>query len=312
MKKNYFLAVLFAFGMLNANAQFVDDMEAYTVGQPIYTGWWTDWACGGTCAVIASADQAQSGVVSGNVPNDGATDGVLDLGNKIFGSWGLEFSMYVPSGGVGYFNMQGTVPIGAGEWICGNWYFGQPVAGHAGTMEGYIDDTSLGGVDFDFPYDTWFKVVINVDINAGIGASTFEVGINGVTIIPAGTPFTDFAGTYPTSLGGIDFFSIDATNNYYVDDFTYQDSFITIGGAGINDLAAKGFTAYPNPVQNQLNLEAKEAISSVAIYNVLGQEVYSAQVNALNTTVNMSSFTSGAYFVKVNVGGTEGIVKILK
>jgi len=65
-------------------------------------------------------------------------------------------------------------------------------------------------------------------------------------------------------------------------------------------------------VKNILNLNAKEAISSVSIYNVLGQQVYNAKVNALNTTIDTSSFASGAYFVKVNVGGTEGIVKILK
>jgi len=315
MKKNYFLAVLFAFGMSTANAQFVDDMESYTVGSPIYTtpsGWWTDWACGGACSLIASADFAQSGSVSGNVPNNGSTDAVLDMGNKIFGSWGLKFSMYVPSGSHGYFNLQGTVPIGSGEWINGNWYFGQPNAGHAGSMEGYIDDTSLGGVDFDFPYDQWFDVVINVDINAGIGAATWELGINGTVVVAAGAAFTDGGGTYPTSLGGIDFFSIDTGNNYYVDDFDYINGVHPIGQTGVNDLAAKGFSAYPNPVKNILNLNAKEAISSVSIYNVLGQQVYNAKVNALNTTIDTSSFASGAYFVKVNVGGTEGIVKILK
>ncbi len=311
MKKNYFLAVLFAFGMLTANAQQTDDMESYTVGQPIYTGWWTDWACGGTCAAVASSDQAQSGVVSGQIPDDTTTDAVLDLGNKIFGEWGLKFSMYIPVGQIGYFNLQGTVPIGAGEWIVGNIYFGEPQSGAVGdpAIPGYIDDTALGGVDFDHPFGAWFDVVINVDISAGIGASTWEMAVDGVVIVPAGTPFTDNAGTYPTSLGGIDFFSIDASNNYYMDDFDYCDCLHTLG---TNDLTTVGFSAYPNPVKDVLNLEAREAISTVSIYNVLGQEVYNAEVNALNASIDMSSFTSGAYFVKVNVGGVEGIQKVIK
>ena len=151
--------------------------------------------------------------------------------------------MYVPSGSHGYFNLQGTVPIGGGEWINGNWYFGQPNAGHAGSMEGYIYDTSLGGVDFDFPYDQWFDVVINVDINSGIGAATWELGINGTVVVAAGAAFTDGGGTYPTSLGGIDFFSIDTGNNYYLDYICYGNSFIGIpGGEPDVDNDGDGFT----------------------------------------------------------------------
>jgi hypothetical protein len=45
---------------------------------------------------------------------------------------------------------------------------------------------------------------------------------------------------------------------------------------------------------------------------VVGQEVYNSNMNALTATIDMASFASGAYFVKVNVGGTEAVVKILK
>lgn len=308
MKKNYFLAVLFTFAMVSMNAQFVDDMESYTDGQPIIGGWWTDWGCGGGpgCAIMSSSAQAQGGGLSGLIPGDGTTDAVLDLGNKIFGSWGLDMWMYIPGGKEGYFNLQGTVPIGAGEWIVGNIYFNQD---NGAPGVGLIDDSALGGVNFNFPHDQWFRIVMNVDINAGIGASTWEFWVDGSEVIPAGTAFTDNAGTYPTSLGGIDFFSGNTNHEFYMDTFTYQDSFIPLG---IADLEAKGFSAYPNPVSNILNVRANEAISSVSIYNILGQEVYNAKLNAVSSTIDMSSYASGAYFVKVNIGGTEGIVKIVK
>jgi hypothetical protein len=313
MKKNYLFAVLFAFGMMNVNAQnieFMDDMEAYTVGAPIYQDHWTDWACGGTCAVTASGDFARSGSVSGNVPGDTTTDGVLDMGNKIFGTWGLEFYMYIPSGKEGYYNLQGTVPITAGEWIVGNINFNEAL-GAPGV--GVIDLSTADLTDditFAFPHDAWFSIITNVDISAGISAATWQMYVNGVEVVPSGTAFADGVGTTPTSLGGIDFFSVSADNNFYLDDFLYQDQFIN--PAGVQDLEAKGFSAYPNPVKNVLNLKANEEISSAVVYNVLGQEVYNANVNALSSTIDMSSFASGAYFVKVTIGGTEGIVKILK
>ncbi|MBZ0326075.1 MAG: T9SS type A sorting domain-containing protein [Altibacter sp.] len=312
MKKNYFLAVLFTFAMVSVNAQFTDDMESYTDGQPISGGHWTDWGCGGGagCAIMSSSAQAHGGSLSGYVPDDTTTDAVLDLGNKIFGTWGLSFWAYVPSGKEGYYNLQGTVPIGPGEWIVGNIYFNKD---NANPGVGEIDDSALGVVNFNFPHDEWFYVAMNVDISAGIGASTWEFGVNGNVAIPAGTAFTDNAGTYPTSLGGLDLFSINANHQMWYDDFTYQDSFVSMDPPlGVNDLAAKGFAAYPNPVSNILNLKANEAITSVAIFNILGQEVYNAKVNAVSSTVDMSSYASGAYFVKVNIGGTEGIVKVVK
>jgi hypothetical protein len=281
-------------------------MESYTDGQPIYQDHWTDWACGGTCALISSSAQALSGGLSGMVPGDGTTDAVLDLGNKIFGEWGLSFWMYVPSGKEGYWNLQGTVPIGAGEWIVGNIFFNQDL-GAPGV--GLIDNSALGPVNFNFPHDEWFRIIMNWDINAGIGAATWEMIVDGATVIPAGTAFTDGVGTVPTSLGGIDFFSITTDNLFYVDDFDYQNAFITLGTA---DLDSKGFAAYPNPVSNVLNLRANEAITSVAIYNILGQQVHNSKINATSSTIDMSSYASGAYFVKVNIGGTEGIVKIVK
>jgi Secretion system C-terminal sorting domain len=306
MKKHYFLVALFALALTSVNAQFVDDMESYTVGSPISGDWWTDWGCGGGagCAIMSSDAQANDGSKSGLVPSDGTTDAVLDLGNKIFGTWYLTFYMYVPSNQEGYWNLQGTVPIGAGEWIMGNFFFNQDLASPG---VGSIDNSPLGAVSFDFPHDQWFAVELNVDISLGISLATCELNIAGNNVIPAGTPFTDGVGTVPTSLGGIDFFSISANNLYYVDSLVYSDNVV-----GTQDFSSKGFSVYPNPVNNILNLQANESISNVAIYNVLGQEVYSAKVNAMTSQVDMSQMASGAYFVKVNINGTEGTVKVIK
>jgi hypothetical protein len=183
------------------------------------------------------------------------------------------------------------------------------------------DDEMTGRIDystadetlhttFQFPKDAWFDVIMNFDFNAGAGASTWQLYVDGVEVLPVGTPYADAAGTPPSGLGAIDFYSISADNEYYLDDAEQRDSYIDV--LSIQDLESKGFSAYPNPVKNVLNLQANEAITSAVVYNVLGQEVYNANINALNATIDMASFASGAYFVKVNVGGTEGVVKVLK
>lgn len=316
MKKNYFFAMLFAFALVSLNAQFVDDMESYTVGTPISgVGPWLDWGCGGGagCAIMSDATHAQGGAQSGYIPTDGTTDAVLDLGNKIFGTWGLSFWMYVPTGKEAYWNLQGTVPIGAGEWTIGNINFNLDGLDPGKGFIDWSDADPLNDTVFDFPHDTWFRVVVNVDISLGISAATFEMGVAGVVIVPEGTPYTDSAASPVTSLGGIDFFSINAvTNEFWVDTLEYKDSFFEDIVQSVDDLEAKGFSAYPNPVNDVLNLQANEAITSVTINNLLGQEVYRANLNALTSTIDMSSFAKGAYFVTVSIGASEGTVKIIK
>ena len=62
------------------------------------------------------------------------------------------------------------------------------------------------------------------------------------------------------------------------------------------------FSLYPNPVSNVLNMTTKETIkiTSINIYNALGQLVLVIP-NAQNAkTVDVSSLSSGNYFIKVN------------
>ena len=301
MKKNYFLVALFALALTSVNAQFSDDMESYPAGSTIYGDWWTDWGCGGACSGTASDTHARSGSISYYIDGSGI-DPVLDMGNKIFGTWFYTSYMYIPSGQIGYLNLQGTVPIGGGEWIMSNTTFAYDSPGI-----GQMDGSPIGVVSFTFPHDAWFEYTLTVDISSGMSLATCEIIIDGNVVLPAGTPFTSAAGTVPTSLGGINYYSNGALNAVYLDDIVFSDT-----NVGTQDFATKGFSVYPNPVNNVMNLQANENISKVAIYNVLGQEVYSAKINAMTSSVDMSSMASGAYFVKVNINGTEGTVKVIK
>ncbi len=83
--------------------------------------------------------------------------------------------------------------------------------------------------------------------------------------------------------------------------------------ASIEELIAEGFSYYPNPVDdNNLTLNANEAISAVAVYNLLGQTVYKSSPNSLQSTVEMAHLPVGAYIVNVAVGEKKGTFKILK
>lgn len=66
---------------------------------------------------------------------------------------------------------------------------------------------------------------------------------------------------------------------------------------------------YPNPVKDVLNLSYSSEISSVEVYNMLGQKVKTAVLNGTQVKVDMSDLTLGNYIVKVN---SNGIIKSLK
>ena len=72
------------------------------------------------------------------------------------------------------------------------------------------------------------------------------------------------------------------------------------------------FTYYPNPVNNELQLNAQKDIQNVAVYNMLGQEVLRMSPNTIESTVDMSGFSQGAYFVQVTIDDSVETIRIIK
>jgi uncharacterized repeat protein (TIGR01451 family) len=65
---------------------------------------------------------------------------------------------------------------------------------------------------------------------------------------------------------------------------------------------ANYFTIYPNPTSNDLNIQKKGdlEISSISIYNVLGQVLITIPTAQDMTKVDVSTLTTGNYFIKIN------------
>lgn len=300
MKNKYLMAMVLCFCMLGANAQFFDDMEWPAGNCPAHWGGGPPFGC-----PPIGVGNAHSGVQYGYIPDDGTTDVVLDLGSKVAGEWGLKFWMFVPLGKEAYWNLQGEYPVGAGQWIVGNIYFNRD---NTSPGVGEIDDTALGSVMFAFPHDEWFEIIINVDISSGINASTWQFYADGVEAVPAGTPFTNGSGTYPTSLGGVDFFSINSNNQLYIDTFDYINGFHT-PSLGIDDVSAVVFSVVPNPVANFLRIHSQEDIISLKVYNIIGRQVMESNNSDI---MDVSLLADGIYVIEVTTPKGIGLQKFIK
>ncbi|MCL9805388.1 T9SS type A sorting domain-containing protein [Flavobacterium amniphilum] len=77
---------------------------------------------------------------------------------------------------------------------------------------------------------------------------------------------------------------------------------------------ANYFKLYPNPVHNVLNMDAKETIeiSSVNIYNTLGQLVVVIPNAKDVKTIDVSNLPSGNYFIKINSDKGTSNTKFIK
>ncbi|MGC4040117.1 MAG: T9SS type A sorting domain-containing protein [Flavobacterium sp.] len=81
---------------------------------------------------------------------------------------------------------------------------------------------------------------------------------------------------------------------------------------GVPEIDANNFKAYPNPVKDVLNLDYNSDISSVAVFNLLGQQVLAKEVHARTGQVDMSHLSAGSYLVRVVADNQVKTIKVIK
>ncbi|MEM7086233.1 MAG: proprotein convertase P-domain-containing protein, partial [Bacteroidota bacterium] len=212
------------------------------------------------------------------------------------------------------------------------------------------NDMIANSIDVDeigFPYTDPAVAMPAATTEAGNPAGCNIDGANGVwyNFVPDGDGFATATIVSPAGASFVNFFSADsesatedeltlvefngnqcapqtdaiiptdAGQAYYV--FVVNTGGITdivIDGnnLGTNDNAIEGFTYYPNPATDVLNLNSIDTIDNVAIYNLLGQQVLNDDVAATSGTLDVSNLAVGAYIMKVSVNGEIGTYKIIK
>lgn len=81
---------------------------------------------------------------------------------------------------------------------------------------------------------------------------------------------------------------------------------------GTADFDLKNVVAYPNPVKDILNISLDQKITTVSLYNMVGQEIQSKFYNSNEVFVDVSSLQKGTYFVKVYADSLVKTLKVIK
>lgn len=295
MKKFYIAAAAVFALSLTVNAQIIEDnMESYPLG-PLEAGHWGTWDGSAAERLVITDAHAKSGIQSGMIGGDKLQDAILLLGNESSGVFTVRWNMYIPAGKTGYYNVQEDEEPGEGAWAI-NVHFNKDNTMPLTAI--IVDDANPGNVvaDFQYPENTWFALTHVIDLDTDM----VTMYMNSTEVYNG--PF--FSGG---SLGGFDFFSIDVNTEIYIDDVLYAD-----GVAGVSDAVANTFSIYPNPVSDVLNIRAKTNVEEVVVYDALGKAVLNVRPEVISPKIDMSSLTSGMYFVKISAGNNSQTFKVIK
>lgn len=166
---------------------------------------------------------------------------------------------------------------------------------------GWVTDTDLSTTDgvnytlsnFSFPGgEGKFRLNHSWDTTAW-GSPDFPTGT--ASSEPGGPNLNITAGTY------------DVAFNRETGAYAFTDPV-----AGKEEFTIDGVSVYPNPTQNQLNINAGTIIDRMDIIDVSGKVIFTSLVNASETVINAEGFASGIYFAKLTSGNAAKTVKIVK
>ncbi|EAZ95225.1 hypothetical protein FBBAL38_09559 [Flavobacteria bacterium BAL38] len=219
----------------------------------------------------------------------------LDTSGNTFIAGGYSFV----NGALGFvkvFSWDGTDWIQKGETILGS--TGSDFLGTAVDISqdgSIIAASSLTLVNgyvrvFKFIGSSWVQEGTDVLGEANGDQLGRSISLNGNgSILAAGTPYNDGNGT---SAGHVR---------------VYENATLSITNFSNNTISF-----YPNPTNDIINVSSSETIERITVYNLLGQEVFSKEINSNDFKLDINNQASGTYIAKINSKGKSQSIKLIK
>ncbi len=210
-----FIALFLIFATASAQTViFSDNFDSYTAGTKLAANnpAWTTWN--------NSPGSDEDGMIVNNLSTSAPNSlrilqgndqvYITPFGNNIAGHYQFSFNMFIPTGKEGYFNaLHRYDPSGSCVWAYECFLFSD------GSGILVAKDT----IDFTFPINTWFPVVMDFDLSHDL--TYLSVNNTVVQTWPVhyyANGEIDTSLLYCRKISVIDFFGADS-NEYYIDDF---------------------------------------------------------------------------------------------
>ena len=89
-------------------------------------------------------------------------------------------------------------------------------------------------------------------------------------------------------------------------------SSFTTQSLDIENFKTNKIKIYPNPVKTNFIISVNKNISSVSVYNLIGQELITEKINSSEASINVTHLLPGTYLVKIKTENEINTVKIIK
>ena len=172
-----------------------------------------------------------------------------------------------------------------------------------------------GGTAYKISYDygatgTTFPERLKVAYGTSASAAAMTNAIDDHSSVDNATPINNVVEFTPAT-SGVYYFGFNAyseADQFYL----FVDNIVVDVQLGNNSFDNSNFTYYPNPVKDVLNLSYNQNISQVEVYNLVGQKMTSSSFDATTAQVDMSTYASGVYVVKVSSNNTTKTIRVIK
>ncbi|HTA83622.1 MAG TPA: T9SS type A sorting domain-containing protein [Bacteroidia bacterium] len=135
-------------------------------------------------------------------------------------------------------------------------------------------------------------VVDGSNIFAGSDSGVYVTSNNGLLWTAVNTGLTDRA-VHSLATDGTNLYAGTATQGVWKRALSQMVS-------GINEVSNKnGTTIYPNPSNGAYTVESSAEISRIEIMNVLGEKIYSSNINSEKAMIDLTGEPKGMYFYKI-------------
>jgi hypothetical protein len=180
-----------------------------------YPLWWTTWenAPGTGEDALITNEQSQTPNHSAKCSYATGTDLVFKAGNKTSGKYTIDFDMYIPSGGIAYFNLLQIFAGSGSEWAVGVYFNVTATGMPQGTNIRHNNQLT----PFTFPYATWFPIHFDIDLDS----DQAKIKINNVELLTWQFSIPETGGTGTRQLAAADFYPPQSGSVYYIDNFKY-------------------------------------------------------------------------------------------
>ena len=165
---------------------------------------------------------------------------------------------------------------------------------------------------------------LNWHVPVGTGYKLTTSGSASLYRNSAGAVYPIAVGTGVASITGNDVMGTAPTYYYWFYNWVYAKDIpcpsaptvvtaVIQNCTGINNVANASLEVYPNPAYDNLVVKAPHNINSIHVIDMLGKTVISNNpANEKTVSLDVSNLPAGVYFVKVNAGDEQKLIKVIK